>query len=327
MSIFPAEYSTLSSNALLEHVTTTYNIPNTSTITFIKRGFNDTYLIQHTSTKLILRVYKHRWRSYNSIISEINLLNYLKENHVSVASPLPDTQGNYIHTLQAIEGTRYAVLFSYAQGEQVRKLSEEQAFLLGTETGKIHRLTHTISYSEPAQDYSIKTQFGTTLHILKPILTAYPEQYNRLIELKSTFTQLFNKPEIQKLPKGLCHGDLQAENFHITENKILTFFDFDFFGSGYLAYDIGVFRWYDHKNKTPQIMDAFLKGYETERKLNPLEIALIPYFGTMRALFQMTLYCNISNGKQLPLWPAEQIAAFINKTSQWHQQYAKMLPL
>ena len=32
-----------------------------------------------------------------------------------------------------------------------------------------------------------------------------------------------------------------------------TFFDFDFFGTGYLAYDIGVFMWYDHKNKTPEI--------------------------------------------------------------------------
>lgn len=326
MSIFPAEYSTLSPDALLEYVSKNYTISNAA-ITFIKRGFNDTYLIRNTNCKFILRVYKYQWRSHNSIVSEVNMLNYLKENGVAVASPLPDTQGNYIHTLQAAEGKRYAVVFSYAQGQQVRKLSQEQAFLLGVKTAKIHCLTHNISFGKPAQDYSVEKQFDTTLHTLQPILKDYPEQYDCLTALQNTFIQLFNQPSIQELPKGLCHGDLQAENFHITENAILTFFDFDFFGSGYLAYDIGVFRWYDHKNKTPQIMDAFLNGYKTERELHPLEIALIPYFGTMRALFQMTLYCKISNGKQLPLWPAEQIAAFINKTSQWHQHYAKAIPL
>ena len=36
---------------------------------------------------------------------------------------------------------RYAVLFSFAEGEQVRKINLEQAELLGIETGKIHAHT------------------------------------------------------------------------------------------------------------------------------------------------------------------------------------------
>ena len=123
-----------------------------------------------------------------------------------------------------------------------------------------------------------------------------------------------------QLALGICHGDLQAENFHLTKNNQFTFFDFDFFGEGYLIYDIGVFIWYDHKNKPKEIVDAFLKGYQTQRKLTETEIKLLPYFSTLRALFQMTLYCNISDGKQLPLWPAQQVADFIKKVEKWMAQ-------
>lgn len=119
---------------------------------------------------------------------------------------------------------------------------------------------------------------------------------------------------------GICHGDLQAENFYVTHDNQFTFFDFDFFGSGYLAYDIGVFIWYDHKNKPPEIVNSFLKGYETQRKLSPTEKKLLPYFSTLRALFQMGLYCTISDGQALPSWPAQQVADFIHKVKKWHGQ-------
>ena len=122
------------------------------------------------------------------------------------------------------------------------------------------------------------------------------------------------------MSQGICHGDLQAENFHIAEDNQFTFFDFDFFGEGCLVYDIGVFRWYDHKNKTPQIMGAFLKGYQAQHKLTATEIRLIPWFSTLRALFQMTLYCKISDGKQLPLWPPQQVSEFINKVKKWQAE-------
>jgi len=46
-------------------------------------------------------------------------------------------------------------------------------------------------------------------------------------------------------------------------------------------------------------------------------LLLLPYFSTLRALFQMTLYCQISDGKQLPLWPAQQVADFIKKVEKW----------
>lgn len=324
MHSFPVEYSSLSTTALIQLITEHYHIDSDSSISFLKRGFNDTYLIEENSNnmnasadKYILRVYKHNWRSLESIETELKLLNHLKEHGISVSFAIKDKQENCIQTIHAPEGIRYAVVFSFAEGEQIRKLSIEQSYSLGVETGSIHRLTQNTTFGETAQNYDIENQFEITLRILKPILVNHPEQYDYLLQLKEDFTNVFNSIDKNELASGICHGDLQAENFHLTTNNKFTFFDFDFFGTGYLAYDIGVFMWYDHKNKPPEIMTAFLKGYQTQRQLTATEMMLFPYFSTLRALFQMTVYCTISDGKQLPLWPAQQVADFIKKVGKW----------
>ncbi|HEY0030513.1 MAG TPA: phosphotransferase [Bacteroidia bacterium] len=314
--IFPVEYSSLSTQALLQMLIETYSIPKHSTILFLKRGFNDTYLIESEGTRYILRVYKHRWRTEESIKGEIELLAYLKSNSISVSAAIADSRQQFIQHITAPEGIRYAVLFTYAAGEQVRKLSAEQACLLGIETAKIHMLTEGKEL-DTAQNYSIEYQFDTTLHTLQTILKAHPEAYAYLETLQEEFLETFRIINKEDLAKGICHGDLQAENFHLSKENVFTFFDFDFFGSAYLVYDIGVFIWYDHKNKPKEVVDAFLQGYQTKRKLTAAELKLLPYFSTLRALFQMTLYCQISDGKQLPLWPAQQVADFIKKVEKW----------
>jgi Ser/Thr protein kinase RdoA (MazF antagonist) len=326
MQFFPVEYSSLSSKGLLQLVIDKYDIDSNATITFLKRGFNDTYLISETVNNntpqhYILRVYKHNWRSLESIKTEINLLNYLNDTGVSVSFPIKDKHTKYIQPIEAPEGLRYIVLFSFAAGNQIRKLSAEQSYLLGAETGKIHSLTKNKSIGITAHNYDIEEQFEITLTILKPILINHTEQYNYLVQLQNDFINLFTSIDTKELRVGICHGDLQAENFHITEDNVFTFFDFDFFGTGYLIYDIGVFMWYDHKNKTPDIINAFLQGYQVYEKLSATELMLIPYFSTLRALFQMALYCKISDGKQLPLWPAQQVADFIKKVNKWHNEH------
>ena len=276
-----------------------------------------------SADKYVLRVYKCNWRNIESIETELKLLTLLKEHDVSVSFPIKDKHEKYIQTIKAPEGIRYAVLFSFAEGEQIRKLNLEQSYLLGAETGKIHSITQNRSLGTTAQNYDIEDQFTMTLKTLKPILTDHPEQYAYVLRLKDDFTQLFSSIDKNELSSGICHGDLQAENFHITADNKFTFFDFDFFGSGYLAYDIGVFMWYDHKNKTPEIINSFLKGYQTQRKLSATEIKLIPYFSTLRALFQMTLYCKINDGQQLPIWHSQQVADFIKKIQKWEIQSLK----
>ncbi|MDQ3048597.1 MAG: phosphotransferase [Bacteroidota bacterium] len=317
MAQFPVEYSSLSAAALLQLAVREYALSTASSISFLKRGFNDTYLISSAGKKHILRVYKHGWRTLESIRSETALLDQLKNNGISVSYAVSDGRGNYIQTIDAPEGKRYAVLFTFAPGHQVRKLTTEESFLLGAETAKMHLLTKD-KEMPVAHQYDPSFQIDKTIAVLSGILQDFPEEMTFLKELQIDFSKTFYSVDKNELAQGICHGDLQAENFHVDANNRFTFFDFDFFGSGCLAYDIGVFIWYDHKNKPKEIINAFLKGYNSYRQLTPTEIKLLPYFSTLRALFQMTLYCMISDGKQLPLWPADRVAEFIRKVEKWH---------
>jgi len=319
MQYFPSEYSTLSYPSLLQHLITNYSVLKIKNITFLKRGFNDTYMVEGEDDKYILRVYKHNWRSKKSIENELNLLNYLHEKGISVSIPILDNNRNYIHSINAIEGIRNLVLFSYAQGETVRKLTTELSYQIGYETSKIHLLTTHKTYQDVAFNFESNTIFNDCFKTIVPILSNYKKELNYLHALHQSFETIFSSINQNELSMGICHGDLQAENFHINENKI-TFFDFDFFGNGPLIYDIGVFIWYDHKNKPIEIIKSFLKGYQSVKKLSKTELDLIHHFATLRAIFQMTLFCKISDGKQLPLWPADQAAAFIHKIEKWHNK-------
>lgn len=319
MQTFPVEYSSLSTAALCQFIIEQYGLEPSTSMVFLKRGFNDTYSIESNKDKYICRVYKHSWRALESIKSELDLLVYLKQNNVSVSFPIQDLKGERIHEINAPEGIRYLVLFSHARGQRVRKLTIDQAFLLGAETAKLHLLTAEKKIPT-AQNYDISVQFEEIVRVGVLVLKNYPKQLQLLLQMKQKFLKEFEIIDKEELKQGICHGDLQAENFHIDEANQLTFFDFDFFGHGYLIYDIGVFTWYDHKNKPPEIRNAFFKGYESKRRLTETERRLIPWFSTLRALFQMTLYCKISDGKQLPLWPSVEVSAFIDKVEKWNKE-------
>lgn len=323
MTEFPVSYSSLNTKSLLKFAIDEYEINPKSTIKFIKRGFNDTYLItEPVDKRYIFRIYNHNWRSSKSIEPEIDLLRLLDSKRINVSVPLINKKNEYYGSISAPEGERYFALFTYAEGIQARKLNSEQSFLLGKETGKIHSITKGLVTENAAQIYDIDFQLNKTLDVIKPILDGFEEEYNYFNQLKADFQNTFSEITKEELVSGICHGDLQAENIHFTQENKLTLFDFDFMGTGYLVYDIGVFIWYDHKNKPKEIIDSFIAGYESERKLTMTEKKLLPYFSTLRALFQMTIYCELNDGNYLPQWAPQQVADFIKKVKKWHEKEA-----
>lgn len=321
MHPIPSLYSTLNSHNLLEYIASYYPISINSKIIFLKRGFNDTYLIeQENNQKAVLRVYKQGWKTTEEVETEITLLNNLKRNNTCIAAPIEDKNGKYIHIISAPEGNRQLVIFEYANGERIRKINAEQAYLLGKTTGTMHMLTHNQTFGPPPFNYTFKEQSESTLTVMNSLLQEYPKQLELLKNLYVDFLTFSEQADNSEISYGICHGDLQAENFHIDKNNHITLFDFDFLGYGPLIYDLGVFMWYDHKNKTNDVIRSFLNGYKSKRSLTATELSLIPYVSSLRALFQMTLYCKISNGKNLPLWPTLEAAKFIEKTIKWHQE-------
>src|SRR3954462_3857205 len=173
--MFPTIYSTLDAAALAVHITKQYGLGR-CTCQLILRGVGDTYKVKAPTSRYILRVYRNTHRTLDQIQSEVELLNALRAAGVSVSHPIPDQAGQYIQTYDAAEGERHAVLFSYAPGEFVTKLSDARLQRLGTELAKLHSIASGITLRHERWNFNIETTLIEPLERVKPWLSAIPDE-------------------------------------------------------------------------------------------------------------------------------------------------------
>lgn len=141
MSTFAATASILSAQQLGLFVIEKYGLSKNSICSLLRTGMNHTYLLADNEAKSILRVYSHNWRSKAEVEEEIRLLTLLKDNGISISYPVADVDGNYIQEIDAPEGVRYAVVFSYAEGGKVRFIDPDACAKIGVIMAQMHNVT------------------------------------------------------------------------------------------------------------------------------------------------------------------------------------------
>jgi len=291
---FPATYSTLCPIALSSFISEKYEVGNVQ-CKFLVRGVGDTYLVESSETRFILRVYRSSHRSLPQIKEEVKLLQALKQADVSVSYPIPDISGEAILTLDAAEGERHAVLFSYAPGHVVRSLNENQLRALGSEMARFHNVSSNIKVGEERWNFDLETTVFKPLEKLKPYFAEDPEGYTWLQEIADQVEKKLSQLSTAGFSKGYCHFDFLPKNFHF-QNDSITFFDFDFMGRGWLVNDIMTF-WqhlsldvYTRRMRQEAANDAystFLDGYCAHRPVSEQELAAVPYLSPGFWLFYM----------------------------------------
>src|SRR5688572_8369239 len=117
---FPVIDSTLSPTHLAGWVADQYNFKNVS-CRLLKTNMNHSYLIRTGNEDYVLRVYNHNHRDRLQVTEEVQLLDAIK-NNVGVAYPVADVSGVFVNEIEAPEGKRCVVLFTYAKGKRVRNL-------------------------------------------------------------------------------------------------------------------------------------------------------------------------------------------------------------
>lgn len=282
--IFPTSYSTLAELPLAETVSYKYKLGLTE-CKLITKGVGDTYLVESDKGKFILRIYRCSHRTLNHVEAEVELLRCLKQNNVSVSYPVADASGQYIQMLNAAEGIRPAVLFSYAPGEVVSRLSDEQLRELGRQMAGFHNASSALELKNERWKFDLDTTLYQPLAVLE---TAYAEDAEGYAWLKSAADKVAIKlKELNSgsFSMGYCHYDFLPKNFHFEGDKV-TFFDFDFFGHGWLANDIMTF-WQHlcldvHFGKMKQeeadkAYKVFLDGYYEIRHITAHELEAVPY--------------------------------------------------
>jgi Ser/Thr protein kinase RdoA (MazF antagonist) len=283
MGVFPAIYSTLSPQALIEGVLTRYELGTINQCLFWHRGLGDIYLINTASQSYILKVSHHHWRSQSDIQFELEFLDFLNQQNIPVANPLKTKDGKLFVTINAVEGDRYAALFPYAPGQIPQgDLNIEQSTIMGQTLSQIHQISLIFNNKTPRQPLNLKYLLDDSLAIITPYLRHCQKD---LVYLTDTINKIKQQLTCLKQISPLwtvCWGDPHSGNVHFTTDNQITLFDFDQCGYGWRVFDLAKFLQVSlSAGINRRVRDAFFEGYQTVTELTEAEML------SLQALTQM----------------------------------------
>lgn len=286
MDIFPAQYSTLSAKALNDFISERYGFVDTS-FRLLMRNVSDTYLIENKTDKYVLKIYRDAHRKLDEIKGEVELLTVLAEKGAKVSFPVADLSGSKIQAFNAIEGTRYGVVFTYAQGKVVNDMDDAQLTTLGREMAAVHKITANIKLKHNRISFDIESTITKPLETVRPAFADLPEEYEYLTNTAEKVIARLNQIDYSNFSYGYCHYDFLPKNFHFDGDEI-TFFDFDFAGKGYLVNDITIL--YIHyfleatygkisRQEAERAFGVFVESYRAVRPLHDIELNAMQCLG------------------------------------------------
>lgn len=295
MEKFPVISSTLSADHIGLLVANKYDLVGDISCTLLKTGINHSYLVKGVTRKFVFRLYSYNWRSDLEINEEIRLLNLLKEAKISVSYPLTDVNENYIQYLEAPEGIRKGVLFSFAEGDKQLNLSADLHFKVGESLAKIHQATINLRLERVTYTSEIVLQ-DSFLHLRK-FLPADSEEMAWMVSAQQYLLAHINMADISQLRSGSVHLDIWFDNMNITKDGQITIFDFDFCGNGWLCYDIAYYILQLHSTEKDVgqcdlKVESFLNGYESLTQITDEERRLLPILGVSLYFFYLGVQCQ-----------------------------------
>ncbi|SMF80052.1 Ser/Thr protein kinase RdoA involved in Cpx stress response, MazF antagonist [Paenibacillus uliginis N3/975] len=289
---------TLSDKALAQYLRTQYSIQNLLNTSYYLRGMNDTYLVTTTSDeKFIFRVYRGDWRKeYSEIAFELELLRHLNQNRISVSLPIADIHGEFIQTIDAPEGRRFSVLFTFAEGSERGIDNEEISSAFGKAVANIHLKGDSFKSDYARPHLNLDYLINQSLDIIEAGMGHRKDDFEFIKEVGKALEQALLDIPLNQLDWGICHGDLHGNtNVSFTEDLVMTHYDFDLCGYGWRAYDIAEFRLarevrLSHDpEQLERLWSAFIEGYHSIRALSESDLRAVPIFVGIRQLWLMGL--------------------------------------
>jgi len=109
----------LTADEAIEVIKKHYNTGDIDYCMHIRRGFNDTYLLDTGHRKFIFRIYlngKYYVESDDAYRFELNLIKHLYKQGVPVANVVPTSDGELLGVAELANGQSAFALFDYAEG-------------------------------------------------------------------------------------------------------------------------------------------------------------------------------------------------------------------
>jgi Ser/Thr protein kinase RdoA (MazF antagonist) len=295
MQHFPVVCSTLSAAHLGSFIQQQYGLSAPVSCRLLRAAMNHTYLVTDGDNKYVFRLYNLNWRNETQVLEELTLLNLLKSRGIPVSYALPDVSNNLIVAVPAPEGTRLAVLFTYARGEKLLSIADEAHYTIGEVMARMHGVTHNMWLRRP--DYTPQTLLIDPFIYCQQYIAVETEEMQFMQQLQQYLLELFAGMKHDEVRHGVVHLDIWFDNLNIYNNKEVTIFDFDFCGNGWLFLDIAyyIMQLYNTERESDiyqRKLGCFLKGYESITVISNEEKRLIPAATIALYQFYLGLQCQ-----------------------------------
>ncbi len=256
-------------------------------------GFeNFLYQVETPQKQLILRLSHNSKKDQRDIGSELAYLHYLAGNRVDVAMPQLSADGNLIETIPDGQDGYFSVIcLEKAPGThpQGAVFNEALYYNWGKAMGRMHQLS--AAYQPEVEKQRI--HWYEEVEVTQPEKYLPSDQWLILEKWQETISRLRTLP-VTGETYGVIHNDLHPHNFLVDGNKI-TMIDFEDAVQMWFVSDIAISLFMtsvvpphglSRENFVLSFLPEFIRGYQTEKELDPVSLYRMPLFLKFREIGQ-----------------------------------------
>lgn len=232
---------------------------------------NSNYLIETEHGRYILTLYEKRVR-LEDLPYFLGLTGHLADAHLPVPRPIPNRNGEVLHTLAG----RPACLIEFLKGVSLTEPTAEHCRSVSAALARLHQAAASFPLARP-NDLSVDGWRRLAAAVRSQADTISPGLRSQIDNALADISAAW--PD--NLPSGPIHADLFPDNVLVIDTEVTGLIDFYFAANDAWAYDVAVClnAWCfsaDGTRYSQDLTEAFLAGYESVRPLEPREREALP---------------------------------------------------
>jgi len=265
-----AVYTVLSKKEIAE-IAAEYGLPRVVGIRGVPEGsVNTHYVIETARGKYLLRI--DEVKSELEVKREIDLLLFLRKHGFPCPTPLADRKGRHSREFDG----RSLSMYRYIDGRclDAGALTVSQLENLGRVMAFLHLIGK--NYKKGIDN---RFSFERVAEIYREVRARLPHYFKRIIRTLDEEADYLARYLEGKLPKGIIHGDLFADNVKFKGEKVVAVLDFEAACRGKFIFDLATAvnaLCFESKRYMLRKFEALIAGYESLRALSLAEWDAFP---------------------------------------------------
>ncbi len=265
-----AAYTELS-KTLLDELADDYAFGRVANVAGIPEGsVNSNYLLETARGKFLLRI--DEVKNENELRREIDLLGFLRKHSFPCPQPLQDRKGRFYRD----HGQKCVSLYKYHEGRAlpVARLKPPHLQAIGRTLGELHILGKV--YKKGVDN---RFSFERIVDLYQQVRLRLPNYFRKIRRTLDDEIEYLTRYLESKLPKGVIHGDIFADNLLFRGERLAAVLDFEAACRGKFIFDIATavnaLCYVDGSYSLDRFREV-LTGYESVRTLSLAEWDAFP---------------------------------------------------